>query len=110
MSRLKVHQVLVKETPKHIPCVVVVEIVHFTIKKSHVHPVDIQQPKLERVIFDFHVELIFKKLHVDNWAVKAQRRRTTGTGRMRSMKHIPRLFKNGFRTGTSSKKTPTAAQ
>ena len=34
-----------------------------------------------------------------DWAKKAKRRRTTGTGRMRYMKHLPRLFKNGFREG-----------
>ncbi|TKA76812.1 hypothetical protein B0A49_03693 [Cryomyces minteri] len=36
----------------------------------------------------------------DNWGEKAKRRKTTGTGRMRSMKLIPRQFKNGFRVGT----------
>mmetsp|Transcript_38572 Transcript_38572/g.73875 ORF Transcript_38572/g.73875 Transcript_38572/m.73875 type:complete len:98 (+) Transcript_38572:82-375(+) len=34
-----------------------------------------------------------------NWSTKAIRRKTTGTGRMRSMKDIPRRFKNGFREG-----------
>ncbi len=36
----------------------------------------------------------------DNWSVKAMRRRTTGTGRMQYLRHMPRLFKNGFREGT----------
>jgi len=31
--------------------------------------------------------------------MKAKRRKTTGTGRMRYMKEIPRKFKNGFQTG-----------
>ncbi len=35
-----------------------------------------------------------------NWAHKALRRRTTGTGRMRHLRHLPRRFKNGFREGT----------
>ncbi|KAL8839055.1 MAG: hypothetical protein Q9170_001891 [Blastenia crenularia] len=35
----------------------------------------------------------------DNWGMKAKRRKTTGTGRMRTMKEIPRKFKNGFQTG-----------
>eukprot|EP00744_Colponema_vietnamica_P018074 GILI01025459.1.p2 GENE.GILI01025459.1~~GILI01025459.1.p2 ORF type:complete len:103 (+),score=23.52 GILI01025459.1:35-310(+) len=39
-----------------------------------------------------------------NWGVKAIRRRTTGTGRMRSLRHMPRKFKNGFREGTTAKK------
>jgi hypothetical protein len=35
----------------------------------------------------------------DNWGMKAKRRKTTGTGRMRYMKEVPRKFKNGFQTG-----------
>lgn len=34
-----------------------------------------------------------------NWSVKSKRRRTTGTGRMRYLKTLPRRFKNGFREG-----------
>lgn len=36
---------------------------------------------------------------IDNWGMKAKRRKTTGTGRMRSMKEVPRKFKNAFQTG-----------
>jgi len=36
----------------------------------------------------------------DNWSVKAIRRKTTGTGRMRYMRHVPRRFKSNFREGT----------
>ncbi|KAL8772010.1 MAG: hypothetical protein Q9209_002675 [Squamulea sp. 1 TL-2023] len=36
---------------------------------------------------------------IDNWGMKAKRRKTTGTGRMRTLKEIPRKFKNGFQTG-----------
>ncbi|CAG0919032.1 unnamed protein product [Notodromas monacha] len=32
-----------------------------------------------------------------NWSVKAQRRKTTGTGRMRHLKIVHRRFKNGFK-------------
>lgn len=35
-----------------------------------------------------------------NWSEKAKRRNTTGTGRCRYLKHIPRRAKNGFREGT----------
>ena len=38
----------------------------------------------------------------DNWSVKAKRRRTDGTGRMRTLKLLPRRFKNGFREGTQA--------
>ena len=39
---------------------------------------------------------------VDNWSPKALRRRTQGTGRLRYLKTIPRLLKNGFRTGVQT--------
>ncbi|KAL8685572.1 MAG: hypothetical protein Q9224_005766, partial [Gallowayella concinna] len=41
-----------------------------------------------------------RSVNVHNWGMKAKRRKTTGTGRMRTMKEIPRKFKNGFQTGT----------
>jgi hypothetical protein len=34
---------------------------------------------------------------LDNWSVKVIRRKTTGTGRMRYLRHLPRRFKSGFR-------------
>merc|ERR1712028_247963 len=37
-----------------------------------------------------------------NWSVKAIRRKTTGSGRMRYMKDLPRRFSNGFREGTQA--------
>ncbi|KAI9879196.1 MAG: 60S ribosomal protein L37A [Pleopsidium flavum] len=40
------------------------------------------------------------KIRQYNWSEKAKRRKTTGTGRMRTMKLISRKFKNGFQTGT----------
>ena len=41
----------------------------------------------------------------DNWSTKAIGRRTTGTGRMRYLKTLPRRFKNGFREGAYSRAT-----
>ncbi|XLR35297.1 hypothetical protein S83_063197, partial [Arachis hypogaea] len=38
----------------------------------------------------------------DNWSVKAIRRKTTGTGRMRYLRHVPCRFKSGFREGTEA--------
>merc|ERR1739848_669794 len=49
------------------------------------------------------------KMRKYNWAYKAKRRRTTGTGRMRYLKHMPRRFKNGFREGTIALKKRTSA-
>ena len=40
---------------------------------------------------------------LDNWSMKAKRRRTTGTGRMRYLKVVRRKFRNGFREGTEAK-------
>ncbi|KAH9620856.1 hypothetical protein KSS87_017851 [Heliosperma pusillum] len=37
-----------------------------------------------------------------NWSVKAIRRKTTGTGRMRYLRNVPRRFKTGFREGTQA--------
>lgn len=42
---------------------------------------------------------LFLLSSVDNWSVKGMRRKTTGTGRMRYLKDLPRRFKNGFREG-----------
>eukprot|EP00456_Euglypha_rotunda_P017535 TRINITY_DN1602_c0_g1_i1.p1 TRINITY_DN1602_c0_g1~~TRINITY_DN1602_c0_g1_i1.p1 ORF type:complete len:105 (+),score=4.18 TRINITY_DN1602_c0_g1_i1:123-437(+) len=43
-----------------------------------------------------------KKFRRYNWSAKAKRRRTTGTGRVRHLKTLPRRFKNGFREGGSA--------
>lgn len=45
----------------------------------------------------------------DNWSVKAKRRKTTGTGRMRYLKTVRRRFRNGFREGTVAKPRKAAA-
>jgi len=42
-----------------------------------------------------------KKIRCYHWAHKAQRRKTTGTGRMQYLKHVARRAKNGFRVGTT---------
>uniref|UniRef100_A0A1I8FFK1 SUN domain-containing protein n=1 Tax=Macrostomum lignano TaxID=282301 RepID=A0A1I8FFK1_9PLAT len=44
-----------------------------------------------------------------NWAKKAQRRRTTGTGRMRHLKVVQRRFNYGFRTGQAKPSSRAAA-
>eukprot|EP00890_Picochlorum_soloecismus_P005594 jgi/Picsp_1/6035/NSC_03389-R1_ribosomal protein l37 len=44
----------------------------------------------------------------DNWSVKAIRRKTTGTGRMRHMKVVQRRAKNGFLTGQATGKAQKA--
>ncbi|CEP01916.1 Ribosomal protein L37 [Plasmodiophora brassicae] len=42
------------------------------------------------------------KMRKYNWSAKACRRRTTGTGRMRTLRHIGTKLKNGFREGTKA--------
>ncbi|KNC56293.1 60S ribosomal protein L37-A [Thecamonas trahens ATCC 50062] len=49
------------------------------------------------------------KMRKYNWCTKAHRRRTTGTGRMKYLKHMPRRAKNGFREGTQAKKVKKSA-
>lgn len=46
----------------------------------------------------------------DQWGQKAIRRKTTGTGRMRYMKDLPRRFKNGFREGEKETAAAAAAE
>ncbi|KAK8654840.1 hypothetical protein V6N13_107437 [Hibiscus sabdariffa] len=44
-----------------------------------------------------------------NWSVKAIRRKTTGTCRMRYLRHVPRRFKTGYREGTQATPSKAAA-
>jgi len=44
------------------------------------------------------------KIRGYNMTLKSQRRKTTGTGRMRYLKTMPRRFSNGFRSGTEATK------
>ena len=39
---------------------------------------------------------------IDNWALKSSRRRGQGTGRMKYLKKMTRLFKNGFQEGSEA--------
>ena len=48
------------------------------------------------------IKNILRKGRTYNWSVKAIRRKTTGTGRMRYLRHVPRRFKTGFREGTEA--------
>ena len=39
-----------------------------------------------------------------NWSTKALRRRKIGSGRMRTLRHLMRKEKNGYRSGTQATK------
>lgn len=55
--------------------------------------------------------LVLFSVYSDNWSVKAKRRRTTGTGRMRFLRKVYRRFRNGFREGGQAKiRTPRQAK
>ena len=47
-----------------------------------------------------NLRVTFLLWNSDNWSVKAIRRKTTGTGRMRYLRNVPRRFKSGFREGS----------
>ncbi|XWS76195.1 hypothetical protein CRYUN_Cryun01aG0155000 [Craigia yunnanensis] len=47
-----------------------------------------------------------RKSQPDNWSEKAIRRKTTGTGRMKYLRHVPRRFKNNFGEGAGAGATP----
>ncbi|KAJ8603896.1 hypothetical protein MRB53_042031 [Persea americana] len=87
-----------------------------TSKSTHAHHADTQQLRSGNVCFpscptahEFRTSISRENVQhdqesrltysADNWGEKAKRRKTTGTGRMRHMKEVPRHFKNGFRTG-----------
>lgn len=52
-----------------------------------------------------HPWYIWWQLHLilsDNWSVKAKRRKTTGTGRVRHLRKVWKRFANGFRSSGTS--------
>jgi large subunit ribosomal protein L37e len=49
------------------------------------------------------------KIRKYQWSVKARRRKTTGTGRMRSLDIVRRKFRNGFREQTQAVSQKKAA-
>jgi len=106
--RQKVHKALVKDIQRHILDVAAVAKYLCINRRRHAHPADIQRPRLDIVNLivsqlSYAPALNSFSLVPVEWAQKAKRRRTTGTGRMRHMKDLPRRFKNGFREGTTAK-------
>ncbi|KAL8722235.1 MAG: hypothetical protein Q9225_001222 [Loekoesia sp. 1 TL-2023] len=113
----RVPRPLANAITKPIPCVDVVVAVPSISKNTPALHAAIPQPKSvnvrteratptsnNRAIAIAHSGDVRKELTVwfstDNWGMKAKRRKTTGTGRMRTLKAIPRKFKNGFQMGT----------
>lgn len=107
VSRPKVLKVSVKGTPKltrHADDVVkflstsrrvLAPLVDTRMRKSRAVSLSLILPSF---YFWFLSDITKHSLTVE-WGQKAKRRRTTGTGRMRYLKDLPRRFKNGFREG-----------
>ncbi|KAH0925942.1 hypothetical protein HID58_018198, partial [Brassica napus] len=70
------------------------------------HP---EEPLLRLCLPRRSQEDVVNPIKFDNWSVKAIRRKTTGTGRMRYLRNVPRRFKTGFREGTEAKPRNKAA-
>ena len=76
----------------------------YTYRSTPVRHVDILQQRFENVSAVYFRADVVEYIretdeHSDNWSEKAKRRKTTGTGRMRSLKHVARKFSNGFQSG-----------
>ncbi len=81
---------------------------HFTSRRGLVPAVATLAPRCVLVSAFSHRSIcrlnnLTLSISVDEWGQKAKRRRTTGTGRMRHLKSLPRRFKNGFREGSVAK-------
>ena len=61
---------------------------HITSKITLVVLADIQLPDSEDV---------YMNIKLDTWSLKVQQRKGVGTGRMRYLKTIPRVFKNSIK-------------
>jgi hypothetical protein len=61
-----------------------------------------QVPLIWKMSTDLRIPayMVFFFLRTVNWSEKAKRRKTTGSGRMRSLRDVHRRFLNGFQTGT----------
>ena len=83
--RVEVHLHLVKDIKKHTHFAE--DAVEWAIinKVTLVLHVDFLQPRFENVRI---------KINIDGWSKKVQQRKGTGTGRMRYLKTIPRVYKN----------------
>lgn len=99
---------LVRGGTRRTHCVWGVAAAASTSKRVAAQPVHTLLPARGRVslpysytnMFDFMLDWCFNWINfIDNWSVKAIRRKTTGTGRMRYLRHVPRRFKTNFREG-----------
>merc|ERR1711964_754222 len=84
-----------------------VRLVNATTRRTLCADVAVVDPSTSRSTPAHPADTLLRRL--GNWGEKAKRRKTTGTGRMRHMKGVPRRFKNGFQTGVpKDSRGPTA--
>ena len=103
INRPRVLRVSVRDTQRLTPLAADAVKSHSTSRRPCVRLVDTPVQKFALVRTHktlHHISVLTNVICSDNWAQKAIRRRTTGTGRMRHLKDMPRRAKNGFREGT----------
>lgn len=93
---------LVRDTPRRTPAAVVAERCHSTSRRPLALLADTLAPRLDHVLIWLSIVCLILNFLLVEWGQKAKRRSTTGTGRMRYLKDLPRRFKNGFREGMPS--------
>jgi len=117
VHRRKVHLASVSDVIRRIHCAGDADVALITSRSLNVHSVAIQLRKCVHVsccratyiyiedrllyLFKYHrtfninLEILIRFIFddTDNWSVKAKRRKTTGTGRMRHLKIVRRKFK-----------------
>merc|ERR1712166_862666 len=92
----------VNATTRPTPCAGGVGSAHTTSRRDSVPAVDTQPPRFADVCLLPSLEWCSHRrmfAPADNWSRKALRRKTTGSGRCRYLKNMPRRAKNGFREG-----------
>ena len=100
--RLREQPHLVSATTRPTPCAGGVASAHTTSRRHSVLAVDTQPPRFADVRLLPSLEWCSHRrtfAPADNWSRKALRRKTTGSGRCRYLKNMPRRAKNGFREG-----------
>lgn len=107
-SRQREHQALESAATRPTRFAVVVVALPTTFRSRSVRNAAIQLPRPVHVRTQFSLSArlfsyVPRFLILDNWSVKAKRRKTTGTGRCRYLKVVRRRFRNGFREGTQAK-------
>ncbi|KAH9629043.1 hypothetical protein HF086_007528 [Spodoptera exigua] len=109
MGRRRVLRALVSVVTRHTPCAEGVADPRITSKNQNVHSVDTLQLSCVPVSTHILIPVKTSLKGFNHWSVKAKRRKTTGTGRMRHLKIVRRRFRNGFKEGKPTPKKAVAS-